>query len=181
MKKIDFGYNNDSRLNASFEGIYPPYTGQFIDLIKCEGVDMLVTRIIAPYKPEMDGHIDVCEIAQNFYSDGSYATYSSQDKSAMCRKIEILLNNSSVKSKMDEGIKLVDILRNAGIPVTKSSCHQVTTDYENIPGLVTSVRPELFEALKQSIMHNHSSMFDMYNEIQRLRDQQAKINESKHV
>ena len=50
MKKIDFGFNNDSKLNSSFEGIFH-YTGEYIDLIKLEGVDMLVT---------IDGRLNPC-------------------------------------------------------------------------------------------------------------------------
>jgi len=74
MKKIDFGFNDDRRLNSSFSRI-SPYNGEYLDLVGCNDYDFLITRIV-DWQRGLNGNIDVREVAQDFYKDGSYVNYA---------------------------------------------------------------------------------------------------------
>ena len=70
MKKIEFGFNDDKRLNGSWSGI-EFYNGEYLDVIGYEEMDLLVTKIVDSLHG-LNGKIDVREIAQDYYSDGSF-------------------------------------------------------------------------------------------------------------
>lgn len=166
MKKINFGFNNDARLNGSFEGI-EPYNGEFIDMIQCNDSNLLITRIVDSFNG-LNGNIDVREVIQDMYAGGGYTSYSNQAKSSLCLKLEELLNMESFKGKLANGESVIALLNSAGFKTTKSRCFPVTNEFEDISGILTSIKPELFEELKQSRRTNQLSMFAMYKEIQRL-------------
>lgn len=165
MKKIDFGFNNDKRLNASFAGI-ELYNGEYLDVVGCNQMDFLITRIVDSGRG-LNGKIDVREVAQDYYADGSYDTYANQEKNEVCKKLEEFFNTASVKEKIKNNEPIIGILRKADFPVYTSKLASIPSKSEVIPGLVTSIRPELFEELKKSKKYS-TSMFNQYKEIQRL-------------
>ena len=175
MRKIRFGYNNDKSLNDTFKGL-ERYNGDYIDVINYNGMDMLVTKIVDSHN-NIDGNIDVREIAQNFYADGRYETYCSHNKPVICRKIEGFLNLPQNKQKLSIGISVSDILKSANVITTKSKIYPVYSENEESFGKVVSIRPELFEELKQYITKNNMSAFKMSKEIERLRSILAKTNQ----
>ena len=174
MKRIDFGYNDDRRLNASFSQI-EPYNGEYIDMISYENMDFLVTKIIESYK-ELDGEIDVREVTQDYYADGSYVTYANKEKNEVCKKLEILLNSNLIKQKLNNGESAFKILRNEGFPVSVSTLQDIVDENSFVSGIVTSIESEKFKKLKDS-KRNSMSMFNMSEELQRL---YAEVERLKH-
>lgn len=176
MKKIDFGINEDKKLNASFSAI-SPYNGEYIAVVGCNDFDFLITRIIDSYKG-LNGNIDVREVAQDYYKDGGSVTYANMEKSTLCQKIEQLLNSSRVKQEINEGKSPITILRDAGFPVYKSQLRDIEPKSELLSSVVTSVKPDKFKSLKDSKKYGRGqSMYDMSQEILRL---QAEIERLKN-
>lgn len=168
MKKIDFGYNNDTILNSTFEGIYP-YSGEYIDLINCCNMDLLVTKIVDSYEGKYDGKIEVREIVQDLYPDGSYNSYTTQNQPALCGQIETILNRESVKQKLDEGAKISKILSDLGMPSIPSSLKPIHNDKYEIAGTLAAINPEMFNDLKTTLANGHSSIYNMLKELKELR------------
>ncbi len=166
MKKIEFGYNTDKNLNATW--LEPePYNGEYLDTINYKDRDFLVTRIVDSLKG-LDGAIDVREVAQDYYSDGSYMTYANQEKDSVCNKLELFLNNPKIREKLKDK-RVLDILRNADFPTYSSKLLQIEAKSEEFPEIVTSIKPEIFKKLKDSKKNNMGwSMYHMIEEIQRL-------------
>ena len=183
MKKIDFGINEDKKLNSSFSGI-SPYNGEYIDVIACNGFDFLITRIIDSYGG-LNGNIDVREVAQDFYSDGSYANYANMEKNNLCQKFEQLLNTAKVKQELSDGKLPLKILKDAGFPVYFSTITTIEPKSENVSSIVTSVSKDKFQSLKDSKRFNHGrSMYDLCQEIQRLQaeiQQLRKMDSGRHM
>ena len=176
MKKIDFGINEDKRLNSSFSGI-SPYNGEYLDVIACNDFDFLITRIVDSYRG-LNGNIDVREVAQDFYNDGSYVNYANMEKNKLCQRFEQLLNSPSIRRELEEGKSPLTILKEAGFPVHVSSLQPILSKSEIVSSIVTSVKPELFKNLKDSKKYSGGqSMYDMYEKIQKL---QAEIERLKN-
>ena len=167
MKKIEFGFNDDNRLNGQW-GSIEFYNGEYLDVFSYDQMDFLVTRIVDSAKG-LDGSIDVREIAQDYYSDGSYITYGNKLKNASCLKFQELLNQRKMIEAINEGKSIINLLRDTGISVHMSYLHDVTSKSETVPAVLTSVKPEVFGRLKASKRECHGrSMYDLTNEIRRL-------------
>lgn len=166
MKKIEFGYNTDNKLNATFSEI-EFYNGEYLDTINCNEMDFLVTRIVDSYHG-LDGDIDVREVAQDYYADGSYVTYANKEKNDLCKKLEEFLNKDKIKDKLKEE-RALDVLRDAGFSAYTSYLLKIESKTEEYHEIVTSIKPEVFKKLKDSKKKSMSmSTFYMGEEIQRL-------------
>lgn len=175
MRKIDFGYNDDRKLNASFSRI-SPYNGEYIDLVACNDYDFLITRIVDSYDG-LNGNIDVREVSQDYYKDGSYVNYANQEKNVLCEKIEKLLNSAKIKKELSEGKSPLKILKEAGFPVYYSTLRDIAPKSERVSSIVTSVKPDKFKSLKDSKKYSRGqSMYDMSQEIARLQAEIEKLN-----
>jgi len=180
MKKIEFGFNNDNELNATWSGI-GPYNGEYLDTVRCNDMDFLVTRIVDSVNG-LDGNIDIREVAQDYYVDGSYLTYANSEKSSLCKKLESFLNNSKVKSKLKTE-RALTLLRAADFPVFTSRLLKIYSDSDEFAEVVTSIKPELFKKLKDSKRMGYGmSMYRMVQEIQRLHKEieELKSNKRQH-
>lgn len=170
MKKIDFGVNNDRKLNASFSEI-SPYNGEYLDVVSCNGFDFLITRIIDSYQG-LNGTIDVKEVAQDYYPDGSYVNYANQKQNALCQKFERLLNTQRMREELAKGKSPARLLKEAGFPVGRSQLRPIEPETETFSSIVTSVKDDKFQSLKDSKQFRYGggkSMYDMSQEIARLR------------
>ena len=171
MKKIDFGFNNDRRLNSSFSGI-EPYNGEYLDVTCCEDTNLLITRIVDSQQG-LDGNIDVREVIQDYYSDGSYVTYANMEKNVICLKIQQLLNTERLKKRINKGESAREILLDEGLPAYASFLN-VEPKNSVVPGAVTSIKPEMFKQLKDSKKYYRGkSMYDLTVELKKLH---AEIN-----
>ena len=167
MKKIEFGFNDDKRLNSSWSGI-EFYNGDYLDVVGYDDTDLLVTRIVDSTQG-LNGKIDVREIAQDYYNDGSYVTYANKEKSEVCIKLETLLNREKIQNEIASGKRIYTILRDEGLPVRVSTLPDVVSKYENASDIVTSIMPDKFNDLKESKRNNlGKSMYDLAKEIERL-------------
>ena len=165
MKKIEFGYNTDKRLNATWSEI-EPYNGEYLDKINCENMDFLITRVVDSYHG-LNGSIDVREVIQDYYADGSYVTYANKEKNGLCQKLEEFLNQGKIKEKL-KNERALEVLRDAEFPAYTSRLLNIEPKTEEFAEVVTSIKPEMFKKLKDSKKNFGMSMFNMHEEIQRL-------------
>lgn len=167
MKKIEFGFNDDDRLNGQWSGI-EFYNGEFLDLLNYEGMDFLITKIVDSPRG-LNGNIDVREIAQDYYADGSYITYGNKMKNTACQRLEELLNKGKIKQRVLSGISPVMVLNSEGLPVRTSYLLDVTSKLDNTSAVLTSVKREVFDKLKASKKYfRGKSMYDMAIERQQM-------------
>lgn len=169
MAKIDFGYNNDDQLNAQFEGY--EYTADFEALVNINGSDFVIVN--------RNGKYDVTEVLQDVYVDGSYSTYGNQLTTKLKAALLTTLNATHFYEKIQSGMSVVDALKYSAFEVMPSKLRPIITGYENLPGVVTSIKAELFEDLKNTQRFNHSSFYDMSKEIEMLRAQIEELEQSK--
>ena len=170
MKKIDFGFNDDEKLNSQWSGI-EFYNGEYLDVVAYDNSDYLITRIVDSYRG-LNGNIDVREIAQDYYSDGSYVTYANKEKNGICIRLQNLLNNPKMKDRLSRGDMVYDVLREQGIPVYMSHLSDVPSKSNIVPGIVTSVSSQNFNKLKESKRIGMGiSMYHQAEEIKRLRQE----------
>lgn len=161
MAKIDFGYNNDDQLNSQFEGYNT--TGEYVDVIYYNGGNYLISNI--------QGQYNVIEICQDVYQDGSYATYATSAISEISFSMGRILNKEFSKNQIASGLSVLDVLKLSGLEVHQSNLRPVISGYEDIPGIVTSVKPEIFEDLKNTYLHQHSSFYALSKQIEELQMQ----------
>lgn len=182
MKKIEFGFNDDDRLNGLWSGI-EFYNGEYLDMFNYEGMDFLVTEVVDSTRG-LNGNIDVREIAQDYYADGSYITYANKVKNTTCKKFEELLNSRKMKERINDGKSPMRLLGDEGLIVYRSHLLDVAPKSENISTVLTSVRPDVFAKLKESKKYSRGrSMYDMVMELQKLRKQlqELKDNNSREI
>lgn len=161
MAKIDFGYNNDNQLNSQFEGY--DTTGEYVDVINYNGDNYLISNI--------QGHYNVREICQDVYPDGSYATYANSALSEISFSMGRILNREFSKNQIANGLSVLEVLKMAGLEVRRSNLIPVTPGFEDVHGIVTSVKPELFEDLKNTYLNQHSSFYGLSKQIEELQMQ----------
>lgn len=177
MKKIEFGFNNDDNLNATWSNI-EQYNGEYLDTIRCNDMDFLVTRIVDS-REGLDGGIDVREVAQDYYSDGTYITYSNNKKSDLCKKLENFLNNKKVRDKLASD-RALTLLRAADFPVFTSRLLKIEGNSEEFAEVITGIKPEVFKKLKDSKRAGMGmSMFRMTEELRRLYKRVEELEEEK--
>lgn len=167
MNKIDFGYNNGNRLMNNFEGI-EMYNGEYVDLIELEGRDYLVTSIVDSLKG-LDGQIDVREVLQDYYGDGGYDSYANQNKNDVCLRIQKMLNEPDLREKTQNGISPLSIFQDMNIQARKSKLrpiHNINSDY---PGVLVSIKNDLFLDAKKTIGSANHSIYYMKKEIEESR------------
>ena len=175
MKKMKFGRNDDARLNSSWSGI-ERYNGEYLGMFACDDADLLVTRIVDSYNGQLDGNIDVREIAQDYYADGSFALYSNRGKSEVVKKIEDLLNTETMKQRLAEGKSPYILLGNEGLRVHYSHLHSVEPISDGVSTDVTSITPEKFKELKDSKRYaGGRSMYYLIQEVAKLRQELASL------
>ena len=173
MKKIEFGYNTDDRLSATWSEI-EFYNGEYLDTINVDGRDFLVTVIINSHKG-LNGGIDVREVAQDYYADGSYLTYANKEKDSLCRKLEEFLNREKIKEKVKKE-RVLTVLRDADFPAFSSRLLQIESKSATVPEVVTSIKPEVFKKLKDSKKVGFGmSIYNLTEEIQRLNEELVKL------
>lgn len=171
MSKIDFGYNNDNYLNSQFEGF--ENSGEFVDVVNCNGGNYLISNIFGRY--------NVKEICQDIYPDGSYSTYARGGSDKVCISMMLVLNRMETKEKIQNGFSTIDILNMSGFDIHPANLRPVTTEYENTPGLVTSIQSELFEDLKNTKRFNHNSHYELCKQIEMLQMQLDQLKQEQEI
>ena len=105
--------------------------------------------------------------------------YNFRRKNAICKRLEDLLNSNKIREQLAEDSEPhrtpYVILRNEGLPVYISNLNAVTSKSDIVSYIVTSIKPEMFQKLKESKRYNHMSMYDLTQENARLRAEIEKI------
>ena len=173
MKKIEFGLNNDDELNATWAQA-DSYNGEYLDTIRCNDMDFLVTRIVDS-ADGLNGAIDVREVVQDYYADGTYFTYANNEKSELCKKLENYLNNKKIREKLTKE-RALSLLRVANFPAFSSRLPKIEGNSSEYAEVITGVKPEVFKRLKDSKRVGYGmSMFKMTEEIQKLREEVQRL------
>ena len=156
-KIINFGYNNyDELKDVIKEKIL--YEGEYIDLLTISKKHYLFTRVTSKSKESV---IDVREIIQNIYSDGSSATYANQEKSLECLGLEKLLNDEKIKRKIKVGAPIIYILNDLKISVKRETLLNDTNT-------VICVKPHVFENARDLMLkYSNTSFLDLCKELEK--------------
>ena len=177
MKKIEFGFNNDDYLNGQWGG-RELYDGEYLDMFSYEGMDFLVTKIIDANRV-LGGNIDVRELAQDYYPDGTCIMYANKQKNATCQKLQELLNQVKIKEKINNDKLLIDILKEEGIPAGISNLLDITAKPSIYSPVITSIRNDVFKTLKESKTDFRGiSMYNLCKEILRLEAENQKLKDA---
>lgn len=174
MGKIDFGYNNYQELYGGFEGI-ELYNGDFIDMISIDNRDYLITKIVESVQG-LNGKIDVREVFQDFYADGSYVSYANQKKSVVCESLENLLNQPMVKDKIKNEKSVYNVLRDMNLSVSRSKLKSIDYPGTYLSGNLVSIKPDLFEKVRSSIKDCSNSIYGLQQQIIKLEQQIELMN-----
>lgn len=176
MKRIKFGINDDAKLPAGFSRIdMTNVLGEYLDAINLGKDSYLITRVLQSGNEKYNGKIDVREIAQDIYTDGSIANYSNKEKSEMCLKLEKLFNSPETKEQLRIGEPIREILTQSKISYVPANIIDIFSKkrFSSQTGYVTSIDSELFEELKQMTKTKISS-FKMYSQIIKLQKETSK-------
>ena len=172
MKKIEFGYNDDDVLNATWSRV-ERYNGEYLDTVRCNDMDFLITRIVDSFDG-IDGKIEVREVAQDYYADGSYLTYANSEKNDLTKKLENFLNNKKVREKLSTQRPLT-VLRATNFPVFSSRLPKIEGDSSEFAEVITIIKPEIFKKLKDS--KRSGIGISMFNMTEKIKELYAKIEE----
>jgi hypothetical protein len=168
MKKVDFGFANESNPNGTFEGIglageaRGPVSAEFIDVVRLNNCDYLITRITETFKNSENeiGKIDVRRAFADLFPDGSAIMYLDQNHSADCFKLEELLNTENAKILLDKGISVKEICGGYNAPLSFLGA---------INGnliMATAIRHDVFEEKRALVSRCHHSFSEMRREIE---------------
>ena len=164
--RIDYGFNNRGRPNSKLPDI-SFYSGEYMAVVNCNDFDLLITEEV-----DLDGHgngrIDVREVVQDYYTDGSYVTYANMEINRVCKKVEELLNMPEIKTRIAKGEDLIAILKEAGMPIRVSKVHFINEKSKTETENVTSISRETFNSLKSINKSEKHSMSEMALEIKKL-------------
>ena len=170
MKKVDFGFANDSIPNGTFEGIglsgdaRGPVSGEFIDVIRIDNCDYLITKITDTFgnSEHEIGKIDVRRAFADLFPDGSSVMYLDQEHSHSCLSLEQLLNSEKAKELMERGMSVKDICNGRNAPLSF-----LGATYGNLI-MATAIRHEVFEEKIKLASRCHTSFSEMQRGIERL-------------
>lgn len=177
MKKVEFGYANESNPRGSFEGIglaegaKGAVAAEFVDVMRMNGSNYLITRITEVFKSsEQDvGKIDVRRALVDLFSDGSSLMFLDQLHSSDCIKLEELLNSDKAKNLMDRGVSVKEICGGANAPAS----FVVATHADLV--LATAIRHEIFEEKMALLSRCRGSFTDMRMELESLQKAKEEV------
>lgn len=155
MKKkiIYYGYNKKDYLESGIEGI-TPYRGEYIDIITINKRNYLFTKGISDVKKDI---IDVREVIQNVYLDGSYEMFANAYRSPECVAIEKYFNKNDIKNKVESGISLCLLFDEINLKSSRANIIPINRD--NQFTMITLVNNLVFEDARELLIKNSSKSF----------------------
>ena len=114
MTKIKFGYNNFDVLTPLCEGshIIP---GEFLDYIAVSDRNYMISEL-----QDEEKRIDVREVVQDLYANGSIKVYANNYKTSDTSRLEEILNSRYVKKDLAP-FGVASVLRDNGLCVQDSN------------------------------------------------------------
>lgn len=174
---VHFGYNNDGMIptshgqvpSATFERIGTAYNGAcnaevigVYDILSGASVStVLVSRVTESMGEDnpMRGVIDVREVADYLYGDGSRTIHSSNELSVASSHLSELLNSKEARNYLAEGNALENyeqlalyMQANAASIVASQKMKQIEPNSSKDGyTLITGIKPEIFDQLKNAM------------------------------
>lgn len=181
MKKVEFGYANESNPRGSFEGIglaegaKGAVAAEFVDVMRMNGRDYLITKITEAFRNSEQeiGRFDVRRALVDLFPDGSSIMFLDQLHSSDCIDLEELLNSDKAKNLMERGVSVKDICGAGNAPAS----FVIATHADLV--LATAIRHEVFEEKMALLSRCRGSFTDMRMELESL--QKAKEEEVKRT
>ena len=169
-KIIDFGFNNFNELKNRLDGIIR-YKGELLGLININNSNYLITQSILPFE---HGRIDIREVIQDIYSDGSYALYGNIEKSKTCLVFEKYFNRDDIKEVISKNVPIMYILLDLqnllkiNMNLRESNFISVNDKYK--PTTVILINNNVFIESKEIIDNNRNkSLYELGKEIKTLK------------
>ena len=158
MKQIHFGYNKKDYLDSGIEGV-TPYVGEYIDIVEINDRIYLFTKGILDVKKDM---IDVREIIQDVYLDGSYIIYANAVKSHNCQILEQKINEEKVKNAALTGISLVSMMAGSKARVRRPNIIPINNN--NQFDMVVLINNQVFESAREILLkYKNKSFIELAN------------------
>ena len=172
MKKIKFGFANESDPKGSFQGIGLKeglliLDGEYIGAISCCGDTYVVAKIHECLNhPEYVGKYIARKALYDMYKDGSGVLFLNQKEDYIIVKLESLINRCAEKQEIKSAEDLTKISDSIGpAPVIFKLAEQ----YDEI--LSCSIQPSVFEEKNELIKSCQSSFSELNKEIRELQSQ----------
>ena len=145
MTKIKFGYNNFDVLTPLCEGshIIP---GEFLDYIAVSDRNYMISEL-----QDEEKRIDVREVVQDLYANGSIKVYANNYKTSDTNRLEEILNSRYVKKDLAP-FGVASVLRDNGLCVQDSNFVLPDEDFT-----VISIDEDLFNATRLALRGTHYS------------------------
>ena len=153
MKQIHFGYNKKNYLDSGIEGV-TPYVGEYLDIVEINDRIYLFTKGILDVKKDM---IDVREIIQDVYPDGSYVIYANAVRSGICQYLENSFNVGKVKKYALTGISLVSMIDGGKAKVRRPNIIPINDN--NQFDMVVLINNQVFEDVRELLLENRNKSF----------------------
>ncbi len=153
MKQIFFGYNKKDYLDSGIEK-KTDYIGGYIDIIEIDNRKYLFTKGISKIKKDK---IDVREIIQDVYPDGSFVVYANAVRSDICQNLEQIFNEDKIKSAALTGISLISLFDGSKVKINRPN--MIPIDNENQFVMVVLIKNQVFEDARQLLIDNSNKSF----------------------
>lgn len=153
MKKIiEFGYNKKDYLDNGIEGVYP-YKGEYIDVVCFNSKNYLFTKGVSNLKKDK---IEVREIIEDVYLDGSFVVYGNFFKSKECQILEQYFNQDKIKQLIKKGGRPLDILLDLDLPFKNPYIIPINDDKFV---MVVLIENNVFENTRNLLIENRNKSF----------------------
>lgn len=152
MKIIYFGYSKKDYLDSGIDGVYP-YEGEYLDVISLKNKTYLITKGISNFKKDI---INIFEIFEDVYLDGSFVVYVNSYKSKECMALDYFFNSSEVKNKLLKGAIPLDLLKELGLSFTRPNIIPINDD-KFVMGII--IKKAIFENTRDLLIESKNKSF----------------------
>ena len=162
MIKVKFGFNTLDTLSPLMMGAELG-TGTFVDYVSISDRNYLVTEL----DDEEEKTINVREVLQDFYGNGTIKTYSNNYKNCDATRLEAILNSHSMKKEIVE-FGLARVLRDNGLDVQDSTLELPVDDFS-----VVGIDCDVFENTRRALRGSHYSFAQLHQRVAVLENELA--------
>ena len=166
MIQVKFGFNTLDTLAPLMMGAELG-TGIFVDYISVNDRNYLVTE-----NQDEDKEINVREVLQDFYGNGTTKVYSNNYKNCDASRLETILNSNSMRKEVVQ-FGLARVLRDNGLDVQDSNLEFPTDNFS-----VVGVDSDVFETARRALRGSHYSFAQLH---QRVKVLEAELSETKKL
>lgn len=147
MGKIYYGYDNKNSLYKKFT---EEYQVEYLDTITIRKHHYLITKF-------KDNIIDVREIVQDVYLDGTVCTYANEKKSEACKLLEEFFNSNEIKNKIELYVPLTYLLEAEEIENSRANIFSI--NHDNQLTTVILIQDQIFREKRRILLASSDMSF----------------------